>query len=284
MDILTEVAYEKAIQVLHSPYANLLAVNENRLLVGVFNRFMPDVNFNSKNLRKAFNLAINRHELIEFGFQNYATPVPSMTPPWHTDYPEDLLPYPYDSDRARTLLWEGGWPIGRRLRLAALKKYEGAASLIANTLQRSLHIETDLTIIPPDREGAWLHVVAEKKLLPSWDILLVDVLGLFTEAAPTFFHREFLGYDGKVRAGPILPAFEKLYDKYTSQPDRLKRIPISQEIDRYVYEEALALFLCAPQNLYAVNRHVKFLPHRTTLEFAETEVTDQHWSRRTGKA
>jgi len=53
-----------------------------------------------------------------------------------------------------------------------------------------------------------------------------------------------------------------------------------EHIDRYVYDEALALFLCAPQALYVVNKHVDFGPYRTTFELAETEVDEEHWSRR----
>ena len=55
---------------------------------------------------------------------------------------------------------------------------------------------------------------------------------------------------------------------------------MAEQIDRYVFDEALALFLCAPQALYAVNTHVNFGPYRTTFELAETEVDEQHWSRR----
>jgi peptide/nickel transport system substrate-binding protein len=40
--------------------------------------------------------------------------------------------------------------------------------------------------------------------------------------------------------------------------------------------------LVAPKALYAVNRNVDFVAHATTLELAETEVTEDHWSRRNG--
>lgn len=55
---------------------------------------------------------------------------------------------------------------------------------------------------------------------------------------------------------------------------------VSDQIDRVVYSEALALFLCAPQALYAVNKHVDFTPYRTTLELPECRVSEKHWSRR----
>lgn len=54
----------------------------------------------------------------------------------------------------------------------------------------------------------------------------------------------------------------------------------SYRIDKFVYEEALALFLCAPRALYAVNKQVDFTPYRTTFELAECQVSPEHWSRR----
>ena len=66
----------------------------------------------------------------------------------------------------------------------------------------------------------------------------------------------------------------------SAQIDGQKLVKVAEEIDRYVYDEALALFLCAPQALYAVNKHVDFGPYRTTFELAETEVDEEHWSRR----
>ncbi len=64
-----------------------------------------------------------------------------------------------------------------------------------------------------------------------------------------------------------------------TQLDGQKLVQVAEQIDRYVFEEALALFLCAPKALYAVNKHVSFGPYRTTFELAETEVDEQHWSR-----
>lgn len=54
----------------------------------------------------------------------------------------------------------------------------------------------------------------------------------------------------------------------------------SNRIDRYVTDQSLALFLVAPQVLYAVNRDVDFVPYATSFEFADTEVRAGHWSMR----
>jgi peptide/nickel transport system substrate-binding protein len=122
--------------------------------------------------------------------------------------------------------------------------------------------------------------LTEKKLVPGWDILLMSTKALFLENTPAFIHREVLGRSGKFRASPLQIEFEGLYQKMTQETNRTKRLNISAEIDRLVYEKSLALFLCSPQALYAVNRHVLFQPYRTSFELAETSVTAEYWSRR----
>src|SRR6266516_5224361 len=131
------------------------------------------------------------------------------------------------------------------------------------------------------RRRCWLaHALAEKKLSLPWDLLIIGWFDLSSEAPPATVHREFFGSDGAFRAGPELPDFNRLYTEMAAQIDGQKLVKVAEQIDRYVFDEALALFLCAPQALYAVNKHVNFGPYRTTFELAETEVDEQHWSRR----
>ncbi len=77
-----------------------------------------------------------------------------------------------------------------------------------------------------------------------------------------------------------MPAFASLYARLVGETARLKQAEISHQIDKFVHDEALALFLCAPQALYAVNKEVDFTPHATTFELAQTKVSAKHWSRR----
>ena len=53
------------------------------------------------------------------------------------------------------------------------------------------------------------------------------------------------------------------------------RIGVSLTAD----EQAYFLFLYSPIQLYAVSKHVQFVPYANgILTFAEASVTDQHWS------
>jgi hypothetical protein len=95
--------------------------------------------------------------------------------------------------------------------------------------------------------------------------------------------RECCGADGAFRARLEDREFDKLYAGMVRELEGRKLASVAGRIDRYVYDQALVLLLCAPRVLYAVNKHVKFGPYRTTFELAETEVDDEHWSRHCGK-
>jgi peptide/nickel transport system substrate-binding protein len=278
VDIVTQVPPPDAEQVITSSYANLVAVNSNQVVAGIFNRFSEDIPINDWRLREALNLAVDRQKVITKGFQGYAKLVAALTPPWALDYPDGLQPKPHDPGRARQLLREVGWPQGRTLHLATLGKFKYAAKVVARDIEEYLNIDVKLIVILQEQLVVFKRLLAEKKLVPNWDILLMDSLALFLESTPAYIHREFFGYDGALRAGPELDKFDQLYAHMAVQTDQEKRLMVAKRIDRYVYDESLALFLCAPQSLYAVNKHVNFRPYRTTFELADTEVDKQHWS------
>jgi len=57
------------------------------------------------------------------------------------------------------------------------------------------------------------------------------------------------------------------------------------QMERHIRGQAYFLFLYNPIALYAVNKAVEFVPYiDTTLNLAETSVTEQHWSVRKQKA
>ena len=283
VDIVTEVSPADAERIKGSEFANLVTCDANRVLVGIINRNSSDVPLSDSRARKALNLAVNRQRVINEGLAGYANPISALTPSWCGGFPSGAEPYPHDPEQARRLMDEVGWPQGRSLGIAAPMPFVGIAQLLASDVQAALGIDVGVRAIPPDQMLAATRRLLEKKLPLSWDVLVFGWFDLSSEAPPAAVHREFFGSDGAFRAGPELPEFNRLYDEMVAQIDGAKLVKVAEQIDRYVFDEALALFLCAPQALYAVNKHVSFGPYRTTFEVAETEVGEQHWSRRDKK-
>jgi peptide/nickel transport system substrate-binding protein len=210
----------------------------------------------------------------------YAIPLAALTPAWCNGAVADLEPRRRDPSRAKGLADAVGWPDGRALRIAAEESLEGVAGMIAADIEDALGIAGEIIVVPADAMVAGARALIEKKLLPPWDILIHPWFDLSSDNPAAFVHREFFGHDGAFRAGPVDAEFDRIFGELarTIDPDRARSR--AEQVDRYVYEQSKALFLCAPNALYAVNRDVDFKAYRATFELADTEVSPDHWSRR----
>jgi hypothetical protein len=74
------------------------------------------------------------------------------------------------------------------------------------------------------------------------------------------------------RAGPPISEFDDLLGRFAVATDQRVVTELTTDLDRFAYDQALSVFLCAPQALYAVNRHVAFDGYAATFELAETQV------------
>nr|WP_239028916.1 ABC transporter substrate-binding protein [Pseudonocardia acidicola] len=282
VDIVTEVSPADAERVARSEHARLLTADANRVLTCIINRDRHDVPLDSVDVRKALNLAVDRSRLIADGLAGYANEIPALTPSWCSGFPEGAHPYPYDPDEAKRLFDKGGWPSRRPVRIAAPPPFVGIAQLIAGDLRKALDVPVEVLRVPEEEVLAGSRALVEKKLDLPWDLLVHAWFDLSSEAPPAAVHREFFGRDGAFRAGPPDEGFDELFALMAVTLDAERLVRIAEQIDRYCFEHALAVFLCAPQALYAVNNHVGFGPYRTTFEIAEVTVDERHWSRQPG--
>ncbi len=279
IDIVTEVEPSDAGRVGDSEHARLHAVDAMRVVTGVINRFTDEVPLKDVRTRRALNLAVDRDRIVREGFGGYANPLSGLTPPYAGGF-SGAEPYPHDPEEAKRLLVEAGWPEGRALKLAATSDVEPVANMLAEDFRGSLGLEVELTVIPDEELLVEQHKLVEKVMPPPFDVLVHAWIDLNSDAPPAFIHGAYCAADGPFRAGPVIEDFEDLMGAFATEIDAARQAELAEEIDRYVYDEALSVFLVAPQALYAVNRHVDFVGHAATFELAETEVTEEHWSRR----
>ena len=280
MDIVTEVSPADAERVENSEHARLVTTDAMRVLICIINRGAEP--FGDARVRKALNMAVDRDRLIQDAFKGYAYPLGGLIPHYAAGYSEDRKPYPHDPEEAKRLLSEGGYPEGRTLRLAAPADLEGVAEMLAGDFRASLGIEVEVIVIPAEELLAAQHALVEKAMDLPFDVLVHAWFDLTSDAPAAFMHSALYHSPGPFRSGPPVPEFEDLMGRYVKEIDPEKLNALDTEMDRLAYDEALSVFLCAPQALYAVNRHVDFTGHATTFELAETEVDEEHWSRRNG--
>ncbi len=282
VDIVTEVSPGDAERVRSSSHARLVTIDANRVLVGIFNRW-PDrgVPLDDRRVREAVNVAVDRDRICSEVLAGCATPLASLTPSWENGCFPGAEPRRPDPERARALLAEAGWPDGRALVMATPASLDGVAQAVAQDIRRA-GLEVEVVDVPDEGLVAGARMLIEKKLVPPWDVLIHAWFDLSSDLPPAVLHREFLGSDGAFRAGPPLPEFDRMWDDLLKELDPDKARRGAEAIDKWAFDEAAVLALCAPHALYAVNRHVNFQAYRTTFELADTDVSSEHWSRRDG--
>nr|MBA2645664.1 ABC transporter substrate-binding protein [Pyrinomonadaceae bacterium] len=298
VDIVTNVRAEDAARVEKSEHAQLVSIDAIRAVVGIINRDAEGFPLDDKRARQALNLCVDRARLVKEAMFGRAQPLAGLTPPSAVTFINRLSPYAHDAKEAAKL-WrkandemtngtqkQGGMKSDnsnralRPLRIATTNDLERVAQFVAASFKEAISIDAQITVHTDAEKLQILRRLAEKKSPPEWDIFLYAWSGQTADAPPLGLHRAFVGTDGELRAGQVVPEFDELYDELAQQTSALGLSRVSYKIDKFVYDEALALFLCAPQALYAVNKEVDFTPYRTTFELAECEVSEAHWSRR----
>ncbi len=285
VDIVTEVSPADADRVENSEHAKLVSTDAIRIIVGVINRDTDGFPLGDKRARLALNLAIDRDTLVREALFERAKPLAGLTPHSGILLLDRVLhplfsPYPHDAKRAAEL-WEEAGGVGTRvIRVAAPDKLETVARQITANLTSALGIHANVAIYRGDEKLGARQRLAEKSEKLEWDLLIQEHQPQAADGVALELHRAFVGATGEYRAGPVIPEFEAMYEELVHETSKLKIAELTHRIDKLVYDEALALFLCAPQALYAVNKHVDFKAYRTTFELAECRVSGEHWSRR----
>lgn len=282
VDIVTEVPPAEADRVQDSEHARLVAIDPVYSIAGVINR-EGGLPLADRRARRALNLAVDRDRLVREAMFGRASALGGLSPDVAVAEEHRIAPYDHYPAQAAELwraAFEEAGTSERPLKIAAAEEVEAVARRAAEDIRAALGVEVEVRVYTMEEELPLRRRLAEKLLPQEWDLLIYGHGAQEAEAAPLELHRAFAGETGEFRAGPVIPEFESLLTELVGQTDPGAQAEVAHRIDRYVHEEALALFLCAPQALYAVNRHVDFTPYRTTFELPECRVSPEHWSRR----
>jgi peptide/nickel transport system substrate-binding protein len=278
VDIVSHIRPLDTLKVAESPFAKVVKSKDITWFGGAFNLRKRDSNWRDIRLRKALNYGVNREELLKYAARGNAWNLGGLIPSGVSGHNPDLVPYTYDTDKARSLLAEAGHPEGFEVNIISTEGSKLEAQIICRMLERiGLKVRLDVLSWPEWLRKRYIPVLDKPFEDQEWDIALDTAPDVFGHIAASF-----LGWqtdDSDWRSIEYDPVLEEIWKDMASTADPKMHEEKIRKLARYFYDHIHSVTIYYPLTLYAVNKEVNFVPYRSGFfRLKETSVTDNHWS------
>ena len=204
-------------------------------------------------VRRALNYAIDVKSVVQHLYGGRAVPIASPFTPSTLGHDPDLLPYPYDPEKARRLLAEAGYPDGFELTLDTTANRATEAQAIAGMLQEigvRVHIRPlEASIFNTN----WTTGDTGDIIAASWGA-----------AGDPQTYLDLLVRSGGYLSRYSNPRADSLIERSAVLLDFDARREVLHELQRVLKEDPAALYLWSTADIYAVHPRVEnFRPHVT---------------------
>ncbi|TNE49825.1 MAG: hypothetical protein EP344_17770 [Bacteroidetes bacterium] len=222
-----------------------------------------------KEVRQALAHAIDYNYLLHTVWQGMAERCVSPANPAKPFYARDLVPYPYDIQKAEDLLAAAGWTDtngdgtadktidGQRVELN-LNMMVAGASEISSQAAKSIQATArnagiGLNIVDED-----IRVISQKTRQGDYDLAITGAT-LFPGLLEMYqtFHSKSIGAGN--RYGFSNPEMDRLIEAIRTEPDEARRNVLYIQAQTILYDELPEIFLYAPQQRLVANKRFDYV-------------------------
>jgi peptide/nickel transport system substrate-binding protein len=280
VDIVTHIRPLDTLKVAESPFAKVVKSKDVIHLRCWFNQRKRGSKWRDIRLRQALNYAVNRKELWKYGAKGNAYNLEAFyIPAGAYGHNPNVTPYAYDTDKARSLLAEAGYPNGFDVKIITPEAWKLEAQIIKRMLWRiGLKVTLDILTFPEWVSKIYIPILEKPPEEQDWDLCLSIVRDYFGHTGTSFLTYVFLeSSDFRwIEYDPVYEGMwkdmERIVD-FDAQEDKIRQLV------QYIHDHAYVLFIYSPLSLYAVNKEVNFVPQKNGyLRLKATSVADNHWS------
>lgn len=222
--------------------------------------------FDDVKVRHALNYAVDKDLLIEAIYGGRAVALPGPLSPYNNFVNKSLTPYPYDPDKALSLLEEAGWTdsnddgildkAGQPLSFTidTLEEWRPLAEAVAGML-RDVGFDASVRFWEYSVVRDQLLACERQAYLDDWGDSAFDPVGHFEAKWTTFtkgqpYGRGNFSCYSNARVDELTKAGE-------TEADAAKRQEIYDEAQQLVYDDAPAVFLILPEEVEAASTRVQ---------------------------
>jgi peptide/nickel transport system substrate-binding protein len=251
-DIITQVPIEEIARVeeADAQVVRILSVQSMRIHLNAGTQPFDDV-----RVRQAINYAIDRQTILETILEGAGQLMNSPSGPTILGYNADIEPYPYDPEKAKTLLAEAGYADGVDIQLQITDGRYVRDRAIGEAITAQL-AEVGIRVDAKFSEfSQWLKVFNQEGngfMVISQEDSVITLMGPnFASTSQSF-----------KRYGYANPAVDELIEKAAVTLDEEERRAIYAELNQVLHDDAPWVFMWNPEDIYgAVNSLDGFAPN-----------------------
>jgi len=229
---------------------NLINTPQNMVQILAMNNLVKP--YDDVRVRKAVSMAVNKKEIIAGVMDGSATELYSNFSPIMKSYFNDKLENenPYDIEKAKALLAEAGYADGFEMTITVPSNYQAhmdTAQVIVNNLAQigikakieGIEWTTWLSRVYTQKDYETSVIAFGGKLEPS------NILRRYYST----YKRNFVNYKNE--------AFDKAFDEAFGALTQEEQTAKYKECQKYLAEDAPAVFICDPNNAVLTQKNVK---------------------------
>ena len=279
VDLVSHIRPLDTLKVAESDFAKVLKSKDPTQLGGWFNQRKSGSKWKDFRLRKAVNYAINREELWKYAAKGNAYNLGGFIPPGAFGHNQNLTRFRYDTDEARRLLIEAGYPNGFEISMITYDTWKLEAQLIGRMLGR-IGIKVNLDILPAPQyyRKVYIPILDQPPREQDWDITMWYIADWFGHTGASFLGYNFIE-ESNYRWIEYDPEYEAMWKEMVTTVEKDAQEDKIQQMVQYVYDKGYNMVFYFPLFFWAVSKEVNFVPHESSiLRLKETSVTENHWS------
>jgi len=203
-----------------------------------------------KRVRQAINYGVDRENIIKYVLEGYGTPLATPLSPAHFGSDASLKPYPYDPQKAESLLKEAGYKDGFTLTFSTpsgryVKDKEVAEAIVGQLSKLKINVKVEVL--------EWGNYMAKLYSDGMGDMYMIAWAGSF-DADGTLYQ---LYQCRQPLSRWCNKEFSSLLDQARGTLDQERREKLYFQASRILNDEAAALFLHVGVDSYAVSNRVQ---------------------------
>ena len=239
---------------------SVVGSTELKVVAGLNERKAP---FDNPKVRQALMMAVDRGTLVEGAYSGYGTPIGSHYTPNDPGFVDLTGIYPYDVEKAKTLLTEAGYPDGFSITLKTPQMaYATRSSEILQALLAEIGVKVE--IVPTEFPAKWVSEVFKGHDFDMTIVAHAEPLDIGIYGRPDYY----FGYEN--------PTFDDTLAKAEATTDREARLTLYGDLQRILAKDVPALYLFVIPKLGVWNAKLEGFWENEPIP--ANDLTEVHWT------